>query len=176
MAHDAATTPSVPESGSDKFGRKLKESYDYIWKERDDFIRWIALFAVGAMYFSISQLVDNRKTVPPYFSAVMVKCLEASVLGFFVSISAAVVYKWRWSVKYLFDSLELEALQREWEDEESGTVRKAGQLFIDTPAYEKIKKSIKAHVRVTELAYRTALFFFVLAFFPLFYALVLFIK
>lgn len=171
MTHENAVNEGV----SNRFERKLKESYDYIWKERDDFIRWIALFAVSAMYFSISLLIDNRKAQHPYFARLIVSCLEASVLCFFVSISAAVIYKWRWSVKYLFDTLELEFLINDWQDEEIGRVRKPGQLFIDTPAYDKMKKSIKAHVRLTEAVYKIALSFFVLAFLPLFFALLRFL-
>lgn len=172
MAHEIAAESNV----SQKFSRALKENYDYVWKERDSFIQWITLFAVSAMYFSICQLIDNRKAAHPYFDSSTVLLLETGVLCLFVSIVSAVVYKWRWSVKYLFDSLELESLIVDWQNEELGKVPKEGQAFIDTPAYERMKKSIKAHVRITEIIYKSALTFFVLAFIPLFLAIFLFVN
>lgn len=175
MKDETIERAPAPEGVSEKFDRKLKESYDYVWKERDDFIRWLALFAVSAMYFAITLLMDNRKAAQPYFDRGIVNMLEASVFCFFVSISAAVVYKWRWPVKYLFDDLELESLIRDWQNEESAAPGNPGVPFINTPAYEKKKKSIKAHVRLTSFIYRTALFFFVAAFIPLLSALAFFI-
>ncbi len=172
MENETITT----RDGTDKFSRALKDSYDRVWRERDSFIQWITLFAVSAMYFSICQLIDNRKADEPYFNPYTVQLLEAGVLCLFISIVSAVVYKWRWSVKYLFDSLELESLIVDWQNEELGKVPKVGQTFIDSPAYERIKKSIKAHVRITEFLYKNSLTFFVLAFIPLFFAIFLFVN
>lgn len=166
----------ISRNGSDKFSRALKDNYDRVWKERDSFIQWVTLFAVSAMYFSICQLIDNRKAEHPYFDSSTVLLLETGVLCLFVSIASAVVYKWRWSVKYLFESLELESLIVDWQNEELGEAPKPGQSFINSPAYERMKKSIKAHVRITELLYKSSLTFFVLAFIPLFFSVFLFVN
>ncbi len=166
----------VSRDGADKFTRALKESYDRVWRERDSFIQWVTLFAVSAMYFSICQLIENRKAENPYFDLSTVQLLQAGVLCLFISIVSAVVYKWRWSVKYLFESLELESLIVDWQNEELGEKLRGGRSFVNSPAYERMKESIKAHVRITELLYKNSLTFFVLAFIPIFFAVFQFVN
>ena len=160
------TTPAQQEREySPELEQKAKASYDYIWKERNEFIQWIALFSAGAMYFALNMMLENHKAVKPFLALKLLYSVEVSVLCFFISLVSTVAYKWRWSVKYLFDEMDLEFLRRRVEGESADTAEEVKSEL------DKTKKEIKRYVRFTESAYLTALAFFVIAFIPLFFAL-----